>query len=645
MNKMAKKRRPRFLIPLLYQQKNQNIIQIAKLFSKIDAVQVIGIVTLPENKELSEGVNNVRALRSFLAENINESESNIHTEVQVTHDTWNLIKEIVEKTYPKVHTLILEWPHQIAEMAIDLKEVLNNQFCNIAITRGQFKDPYENILIPIRGGPRSIEALRMSLKLSEFFNAQITIERIFNSEAQRIEIDDDFLAIQRVLDEIPGIKQKNTISKNVSQAILESACQNDIVLLGAGTPENNEPSLFGTITSKILDGCEADVIAIKTRVRAEPHTPLFTSQAISVLVDKWFAENTFDAEEFKNIEQLVDKKESKGLTISLALPALNEEETVGNVIQIAKTEFMERYPLIDEIILVDSGSTDRTRDIAKKMGIPVYLNQEVLSNYGFRNGKGEVLWKSLYLTNGDIVFWVDTDIHNFNPKFIYGVLGPMIMDDRIKFVKGFYKRPIMGKNGIVHPGGGGREQLPTALFPRFAVFDTLSVVDLQEEWEVQPGLRRHSQDRPRHLHTKPVAVVRFFKDRFGLRNRLLVEVVPQTSTVLGVNGNELSLAHPKLDRVGKVGFRDADPGIRQGDRCAIANLELDDKGFLGPTQCRRAQVFAIICERVAGHLSRRATRGAREFCSRNIPRNDVPCEWMRYPDPSAMLRFCAEAHP
>ncbi len=456
MNKMAKKRRPRFLIPLLYQQKNQNIIQIAKLFSKIDAVQVIGIVTLPENKELSEGVNDVRALRSFLAENINESESNIHTEVQVTHDTWNLIKEIVEKTYPKVHTLILEWPHQIAEMAIDLKEVLNNQFCNIAITRGQFKDPYENILIPIRGGPRSIEALRMSLKLSEFFNAQITIERIFNSEAQRIEIDDDFLAIQRVLDEIPGIKQKNTISKNVSQAILESACQNDIVLLGAGTPENNEPSLFGTITSKILDGCEADVIAIKTRVRAEPHTPLFTSQAISVLVDKWFAENTFDAEEFKNIEQLVDKKESKGLTISLALPALNEEETVGNVIQIAKTEFMERYPLIDEIILVDSGSTDRTRDIAKKMGIPVYLNQEVLSNYGFRNGKGEVLWKSLYLTNGDIVFWVDTDIHNFNPKFIYGVLGPMIMDDRIKFVKGFYKRPIMGKNGIVHPGGGGR---------------------------------------------------------------------------------------------------------------------------------------------------------------------------------------------
>jgi len=186
--------------------------------------------------------------------------------------------------------------------------------------------------------------------------------------------------------------------------------------------------------------------------RLEPLPPTQTS----VVVDKWFAENTFDADEFENIEKLLENKESKGLTISLALPSLNEEKTVGDVIRTAKSNFMEKFPLIDEIILIDSGSTDRTREIAEDLGIPVYLNQKVLSEYGFRNGKGEVLWKSLYLTNGDIVFWVDTDIHNFNPKFIFGVIGPMLTDDRIKFVKGFYKRPIMGKDGIVHPGGGGR---------------------------------------------------------------------------------------------------------------------------------------------------------------------------------------------
>jgi len=456
MTHMAKKRRPRFLIPLLYQQKNKNIIQIARLFSKIDAVQILGIVTLPESKDLSEGVNDVRILRSYLADTIDENNQQIHTEVQVTHNTWDLIKKTVQNSYPKVHTLILEWPHQTQEMQIDIKEVLNDQFCNIALARGQFSDTYESILIPIRGGPRSIEALRMSLKLSKFFNATITVERIFSSEEESKQIDNDFLAIQRVLDEIPDIKRKKTISKNVSEAILDSTCESDIVLLGTGTPEDDKPSFFGNITTKVLDGCDADVIAIKTRGRAEPHTPQFTSQAISVLVDKWFAENTFDAEEFENIKNLVEKKESKGLTISLALPSLNEEQTVGNVIDIAKTEFMEKFSLIDEMILVDSGSTDRTREIASEMGIPVYINQEVLSQYGFRNGKGEVLWKSLYLTNGDIVFWVDTDIRNFNPKFIYGVLGPLILDDRIKFVKGFYKRPIMSKDGVIQPGGGGR---------------------------------------------------------------------------------------------------------------------------------------------------------------------------------------------
>ncbi len=452
---MQNKRRPRFLIPLLYQQKNKNIIQIARLFAKIDAVQVLGIVTIPENKELSEGVHDVRTLREYLNKTISQSALPIQSEVQVTHNAWKLIKETVQLS-PKVHTLILEWPHQTEEMEIGVDDVLNDQFCNIALARGQFTKHYKNILIPIRGGPRSIEALRMSLKLSEFFQATITVERIFKNSAESEMVDADFLAIKRVLDEIPDINRKKTISKNVSESILESTCENDIVLLGAGTPEDELPSFFGKITTKVLDGCDADVIAIRTKGRAKPHTPQFTAQAISVLVDKWFAENTFDAEEFKDIEKLVENKETRGLSVSLALPSLDEEKTVGKVIDIAKTNFMDKYPLIDEIILVDSGSTDRTRDIAKEMGIPVYLNHEVLREYGFRNGKGEVLWKSLYLTNGDIVFWVDTDIRNFNPKFIYGILGPLIMYDRIKFVKGFYKRPFMGKNGVVQPGGGGR---------------------------------------------------------------------------------------------------------------------------------------------------------------------------------------------
>jgi hypothetical protein len=85
----------------------------------------------------------------------------------------------------------------------------------------------------------------------------------------------------------------------------------------------------------------------------------------------------------------------------------------------------------------------------------VYIHQQTLPQYGARNGKGEALWKSLYLTHGDIVIWIDTDIINIHPRFVYGLLGPMLLSPRILFVKGFYRRPLkVGEK--IQAGGGGR---------------------------------------------------------------------------------------------------------------------------------------------------------------------------------------------
>jgi glucosyl-3-phosphoglycerate synthase len=179
------------------------------------------------------------------------------------------------------------------------------------------------------------------------------------------------------------------------------------------------------------------------------------SKAISILVDKWFAENTFHADEFTDMKQLLALKEKQGSTISLALPALNEEETVGNVIRTIKKALMDKVPLIDEIVLIDSNSTDRTRQIAEKLGVPVYIHQELLPELGQRDGKGEALWKSLLVTKGDILAWIDTDIINIHPRFVYGVIGPLLLNRNIQLVKGFYRRPLR-VGSKVQAGGGGR---------------------------------------------------------------------------------------------------------------------------------------------------------------------------------------------
>jgi glycosyltransferase involved in cell wall biosynthesis len=191
------------------------------------------------------------------------------------------------------------------------------------------------------------------------------------------------------------------------------------------------------------------------RLTPAPTRIAATSLDLAARVDKWFAENTFDSDEFGKIGDLVRLKERQGVTISLGLPALNEEETIGSVITAVKRELMDRFPLLDEIVVIDSQSTDRTRDIARDLGVPVKIHQETLPEDGKHRGKGEALWKSLQMLRGDIIAWIDTDIKNIHPRFVYGVVGPLLRYPRIQYVKGFYKRPIR-IGGALQSTGGGR---------------------------------------------------------------------------------------------------------------------------------------------------------------------------------------------
>lgn len=185
-------------------------------------------------------------------------------------------------------------------------------------------------------------------------------------------------------------------------------------------------------------------------------------------LQKWLKSRTFHYSEFMDIEKLVNIKKRKGLKISLCFPTLNEEKTIGKSIIVMKSELMDRYPLLDEIAVIDSGSTDDTLAIAKKFGADTYLASDYLKDEGIHYGKGENLWKALYLLKGDIIVYVDADISNIHPRFVYGLLGPMLAKPDIKFVKAFYNRPFKSANNIA-PAGGGRvtEILIRPLFSQF----------------------------------------------------------------------------------------------------------------------------------------------------------------------------------
>jgi glucosyl-3-phosphoglycerate synthase len=138
-------------------------------------------------------------------------------------------------------------------------------------------------------------------------------------------------------------------------------------------------------------------------------------------------------------------------TVAVVLPALNEEETVGTIVSRIVT-LAEESGLIDDIVVVDSGSTDRTAERATAAGARVEHRDDILPDLPSRPGKGEVLWRSLHATTADIIVYVDADLTDFQPHYITGLLGPLLADPVVQLVKGFYDRPLAG----VSPVGGGR---------------------------------------------------------------------------------------------------------------------------------------------------------------------------------------------
>ncbi len=185
--------------------------------------------------------------------------------------------------------------------------------------------------------------------------------------------------------------------------------------------------------------------------------------------DNWINTNTFHYKDFCDLGHLADLKAQKGLKISLCLPTLNEEKTIAKEIVIFRSELMSRYPILDEIVVVDSDSTDNTRDVARTFGADVYKASEVLPSLPQFKGKGENLWKALYITKGDIIIYLDADIKNIHHRFAFGLIGPLLTHDHIKYTKAFYDRPIATSDKNLRPTGGGRVT-ELVIRPLFSLF-------------------------------------------------------------------------------------------------------------------------------------------------------------------------------
>ena len=436
--------------------RDRGLIDVAAALSGADDVVLASVIEVPEGDTLASAQPQARARRRELV--ALAAPVTIRPIVTVARQGWAAVAEAVRDERPDI--LLIGWRRPGWDyLGTTMEDILRDPPCDLAIVKGP-AGRARRILVPVRGGRYAELAAKLGVALARARNGTVTLLNVVpgDSSTRRSSATLYQLVGEPAFDE--RVDELLTRVGEAQSVITAEIDRHDLIVFGASG--GSEP--VGPIGQRIIAEARSAIVVrthtpVASSVFLSP-TPLPTdrterSTAIGELVDKWFVENTFTSAEFANLRALLAQKEKLGLRISVGLPTLNEEATIAKVISVIRSRLMERVPLVDELVLIDSDSTDRTREIARGLGVPVHIHQQLLPELGPGRGKGEALWKSLSVLTGDIVVWVDTDVSNFHPKFVYGLLGPLLFRPDIAFTKAFYRRPL-DVGGKLQATGGGR---------------------------------------------------------------------------------------------------------------------------------------------------------------------------------------------
>jgi glucosyl-3-phosphoglycerate synthase len=209
------------------------------------------------------------------------------------------------------------------------------------------------------------------------------------------------------------------------------------------------------------------------------------------LLREWLATRSYSYRRFSDMRRLAEAKRRRGLSVSLILPTLNVADTLRPILLELDRLRAGETALLDQLIVVDGGSTDGTPHIAEKAGAEVYQEDALMPEFGPALGKGDAMWRALGLADGDIIAFADADTECFRCESVGSTLGPLLIDPDIQFAKAAFRRPFAGAGGV-SPEGGGRVTELTAkpLFNLFFPLLTGFAQPLAGEFAAQRNLLR-----------------------------------------------------------------------------------------------------------------------------------------------------------
>lgn len=261
-------------------------------------------------------------------------------------------------------------------------------------------------------------------------------------------------------------------------------------------------------------------------------------------------------------------RERKRETVTVVLPTREVADTIGPILERLST----LRGVIDQVLVIDAASEDDTVAIAAELGAEVHQESELLPEFGPALGKGDALWRSLAVATGDLIVYLDSDPRDFSPHFATGLLGPLLCEEGVQFVKGYYRRPFLMADGRELPADGGRvteltaRPLLSAFYPDLAGFrqplagemsarrsllerlpfacgyavETAMLLRARNELggteamaQVDLDVRHHHHQPLRDLGPMAYAVLRVILERLREEGRLLDDPAPPLQTADG----------------------------------------------------------------------------------------------------------------
>lgn len=448
MSALIRPSAPRVVVPVLPGADTAGALPIAcDLAGAGGSIVLLAVVPVPRGHDLAGPTAAARAARRQLRALAGAHLGGVAHET-VVRAADSLLAGIHEAASGESDVLIIALPPRAEEPRALLAEepyrgLVAAPVCDTIFVRPGATLKPRSVLVSARGGPHAELALDVALRVGRTHGAAVTVMHVDvpgGEPAQRQQEQRLFQSLVARSADAPRLRTFSVAASSAEEAVLAEAARHDLLVLGARVGSSRRESDLGALPQAALARGDATVLVVKSR--RPVHPALFRPRRFPVeeVVNAWFVENTSHCREYASLGELAAQKQARGLTLGVALLAGESSDTLAAHARVLHDE-LATARLVDEVALF-AGEAPAILEAAQAAGLQAFAVRGAAPGQ-----RGRLMHASLECMRADIIVWIDADIRNPHAKLVYGPAGPLIANERLVYVKGFFDTPAEGAEG------------------------------------------------------------------------------------------------------------------------------------------------------------------------------------------------------